>query len=95
MSKNFLIQRLVYQACRGWKEFSIGGSAIFVGGRWAELGCVKNWAKSLHKWNHPIFFFFLNTLLQKSPRIKTWHPAFEKYDIYLQNEILLSFLRCR
>jgi hypothetical protein len=27
----------------------IGGSAIFVGGRWTELGPVKNWAKSLHK----------------------------------------------
>jgi hypothetical protein len=28
---------------------SLGGSAIFVGGRWSELGTVKNWAKSLHK----------------------------------------------
>jgi hypothetical protein len=27
----------------------IGGSAIVVGGRWAEVGSVKNWAKSLHK----------------------------------------------
>jgi hypothetical protein len=28
---------------------SIGGSPIFLGGRWSELGPVKYWLKSLHK----------------------------------------------
>jgi hypothetical protein len=57
------------------------GSAIFVGGRWAELGPVKNGAKSLPKWNHPHFrlLVFLKSLLQKSQNL-TLHPAFEKYD---------------
>jgi hypothetical protein len=31
-------------------ELSISGSDIFVGDRWAELGFVKNWAKSSKFW---------------------------------------------
>jgi hypothetical protein len=58
-----------------WNAMSINFIlSIFVGGRWSELGAVKNWAKSLHKWNHPNFgsLGFLKSLLQKSPRTLTW-----------------------
>jgi hypothetical protein len=97
MSKNFILS-WVYQACRGWKELSIGGSAIFVGGRWAELGSVKNWAKSLHKWNHPncwSFGFFEKFITKKSTHhnLMSHISAFLKfYKFYIFSHISALFL---
>jgi hypothetical protein len=46
--------------------------AIFVDGRWAELGPVKYWAKSLHQSEfRDGAVFILKSFLQKSPLIKT------------------------